>query len=252
MVEDVTQRKQAQQALRRAERLSSIGTLAAGIAHEVNNPLGAIQLDAETAIYCIEQPEKRETVAACLQNIAASAQRGAQIVRDVLRFARTDRHPKATDDLRGAVERACRLTRRVAEKSGARILYQPPDDELPVRFNSTEIEQVIVNLITNAVQASPSGARIEIVLQRDADSACVLVRDFGRGMSPDQADRIFDPFYTTREGEGGTGLGLSISYGIVREHEGTINVETCPDAGTTMIVRLPLEATGPDGRGGVE
>ncbi len=240
MVEDVTQRKQAQQALRRAERLSSIGTLAAGIAHEVNNPLGAIQLDAETALYCIGQPGKQETVAACLQNIAASAQRGGQIVKDVLRFARTDRRPKSTDDLRGAAERACRLTRRPAEKSGVVIQYLPPDEELPVRFNSTQIEQVIVNLITNSVQASPPGGRVQITLDRDGKSARVIVRDFGRGMSPDEADRIFDPFYTTREGEGGTGLGLSISYGIVREHEGTINVETCPNAGTTMIVRLPL------------
>ena len=251
MVEDVTQRKQAQLALRRAERLSSIGTLAAGIAHEVNNPLGAIQLDAETALYCLDQPQNQKTVADCLRNIATSSRRAAQIVKDVLRFARTGVRPKATDDLRRPVERACRLMRRLAEERGVRLEYAPPQQELPVRLNTTEIEQVLVNLIANAVQASPSGERIEITLDRESETACVSVRDFGRGMSPEEADRVFDPFFTTRETEGGTGLGLSISYSIVREHEGAFEVDTFPGGGTTMIVRLPLDSSQGDGTGEV-
>jgi PAS domain S-box-containing protein len=243
MVEDITQRKQAQQALRRAERLASIGTLAAGIAHEVNNPLGAIQLDAETALYCSRQPSKQHTVSACLKNIAASARRGGQIVKDVLRFARSESTPKTVGDLRDAVVGACRLTRRLAEKHCIKIDYTPPDAECRVLLNSTEIEQVLVNLITNSILASRSGDRVEIELQRDPETVCALVRDFGVGMTSEQMDRIFDPFYTTRGSAGGTGLGLSISYGIVREHGGSIDVHSQPDNGTTMIVRLPNHPT---------
>jgi PAS domain S-box-containing protein len=239
MVENITQRKQAEQTLRRAERLASIGTLAAGIAHEVNNPLGAIQLDAETAIYCSEQQHRQETVVACLQNIAASAKRGGQIVRDVLRFARSESTPKRVGDLRDAVVGACRLTRRLAEKGGVKIEHTPPSDVCSALFNSTEIEQVLVNLITNAIHASHADDRVEILLQREPETVCAVVRDFGVGMTSDQMDRIFDPFYTTRGTLGGTGLGLSISYGIVREHGGTIDVHSQPGAGTTMIVRLP-------------
>lgn len=240
MVENITQRKQAQRALRRAERLASIGTLAAGIAHEVNNPLGAIQLDAETALYCSEQRNRQETVVACLKNIAASAKRGGQIVKDVLRFARSESTSKRVGDLRDAVVGACRLTRRLAEKRGVKIEYTPSEDAFSVLLNSTEIEQVLVNLITNAIHASQAGDRVEIVLQREPEAVCVAVRDFGVGMASDQMNRIFDPFYTTRGTLGGTGLGLSISYGIVREHGGTIDVHSQPGAGTTMIVRLPI------------
>jgi signal transduction histidine kinase len=183
----------------------------------------------------------------------ASAQRGGQIVKDVLRFARRDSQPYSVGDLSHSVKQACRLARPLAEERGVRIHVHPGPGQLIGKFNRTEIEQVVINLVSNAVQASRPGDRVEVDMHREDDEACVLVRDYGHGMRPEEVERIFDPFYTTRENTGGTGLGLSISYGIVQEHAGSIDVQSVPGAGTTVALRLPLDAaTKPaqDGTGG--
>jgi two-component system NtrC family sensor kinase len=118
------------------------------------------------------------------------------------------------------------------------------DGDLPkVIINQTEIEQVFVNVINNAIEASRPGQKVSVRLKRDGEQFVTFVEDRGRGMTPEETGRIFDPFYTTRQAEGGTGLGLSLTYSIVRQHDGTIDIESQPGRGTRVAIRLPAEGT---------
>ena len=242
MIEDITQRKQTEQTLRRAERLASIGTLAAGIAHEINNPLGAITLSVDAVILSEEQPNRNEILEVALENIRASALRCGRIVKSVLQFAREDMTQKRPGDLGEVARRARDMARSFAARRQVSIRLEI-DDELPeITMNTTEMGQVFVNLLSNAVQASPPGECVAVRIEPSAENVQILIQDQGSGMTEEQVDRMFDPFYTSRTDQGGTGLGLSITYGIVQQHGGTIAVHSRPGAGTTVTVTLPLPA----------
>ena len=241
VVTDLTDRKRAEESLRRAERLASIGTLAAGVAHEINNPLGAIVLSAETALASEGQPPSEELLERSLNNIHASALRCRQIVKNVLQFARAETCEKWSGDLGEVIRRAHELTQKLAAAAGVAVRLELGDDLPELEMNPMEMEQVLVNLITNAVQASETGSCVTVRTTRLApDSVQVLVEDQGCGMTKQQLRRIFDPFHTTRQRRGGIGLGLSITYGIVGEHGGTIQAESTRGKGTTMRVTLPI------------
>lgn len=240
MVEDINQRKEVEEALRRAERLAAIGTLAAGIAHEINNPLSAIVLSADAALLAGGQSGGDEIVKASLQNIQAGALRCGRIVKSVLQFSRNEVSQKWLDDVGEVVRRAGDMTKRMADVAGVDVRLKIAADLPRVLVNPTEIEQVFVNLITNAVQASQPGDVVEILAERLGDNVKIVVEDRGVGMSDKQAERIFDPFFTTRQATGGTGLGLSISHGIVQEHGGEIHFASKLGVGTAMTVLLPV------------
>jgi len=144
----------------------------------------------------------------------------------------------------GLARRARDITRGVAVQNNVHVeLVMEPD--LPrIMINQTEIEQVFVNLITNAIEASDYGQTIWVRLTRDGDAVASRFVDEGQGMPGEEVDRIFDPFYTTRQDEGGTGLGLSLTHSIVRQHGGTIEVDSRPGKGTTITVSLPVAAGG--------
>ena len=240
--QDVTQRKQTEQALRDAQRLASIGTLAAGIAHEVNNPLAAIVAYAAVGLKSQEKPRGGEAVAAALRDIRDEALRCGQIVKSVLQFTRQEESEKWPQDFRPLVQRAKDLTRKLAADQGVSVLVEP-DDELPQpAVNPTEMQQVMVNLIANAVQASAAGDRVTVRVRGESGSLRVEVEDAGCGMTGEQLGRVFDPFYTTRRGQGGTGLGLSITHNIIGRHGGTIDVRSSPGKGTTVTFVLPPAA----------
>ncbi|MGD8414221.1 MAG: HAMP domain-containing sensor histidine kinase, partial [Candidatus Latescibacterota bacterium] len=143
-------------------------------------------------------------------------------------------------DLAEVARRARDLTRRMATQKEVDLQLEI-EDELPnVYINPTEIEQVFINVINNAVESSQKGQTVWVRSKRDVDGVLVEVEDNGRGMTREETGRIFDPFYTTRQTEGGTGLGLSITYSIVRQHNGTIDVDSQPGKGTIVSVRLPV------------
>jgi PAS domain S-box-containing protein len=223
--------------LRQSERLASIGTLASGIAHEINNPLGMIQLVAETALGSTDDPERIEEM---LEQIISDVTRCSHIVKSVLRFAKEQPTEKWVNDLNDIIRHALDLTREYATRRGV-VCVERLCSELPsVRANPTELELVFVNLISNAVNACEPGGSVSLETEQARDRVRAIVRDDGCGMAKKHMERAYEPFYTTRLEQGGTGLGLSTCHGIVADHGGTIEIESKERQGTSVIIELPI------------
>lgn len=235
-VRDIRARKLAEERLRQSERLASVGTLAAGIAHEINNPLGVILLLAEEAL--MDRPVG-DALAEALREIAIHVRRCAAIVSSVQRFARRQPLVKTTLPLQGVLQRAVELTRAQATQQETVVSLAPPQGETLVPGSATELEQVAINLINNATRASTAGQGVLLAAGGDARGVWFTVSDSGCGMNSEEQRRAFDPFYSTHRSSGGTGLGLSIAHGIVHDHGGTIELQSAPGRGTVVTVRLP-------------
>ncbi|MCK4660921.1 MAG: PAS domain S-box protein [Phycisphaerae bacterium] len=225
--------------LRRSERLASIGTLAAGIAHEINNPVGVILLSAQNAVRRLNKPEHEAAIHRALDNIIEDARRCGHIVRSVLQFARSEKTDKWPNDLGRLIGRAADLTRGYAEKNQAVLKTHYPNNLPEVVVNPVQLTQVLVNLIQNAIEAGEAGIRVEVGAVATVRGVRVTVQDNGRGLSDEQKEHLFDPFYTTRRSSGGTGLGLSIVHGIITEHGGSLDLQGQLGYGTTISFELP-------------
>lgn len=231
---------QSEEKLRRVERLSSIGTLAAGIAHEINNPIGAIQLYAQTALRMKDDPGAGKNITTALEEIVEQCGRCDRIIRSVLQFSRLESAEKDITDIAEVAKNALKNVKGDAEKRNATIKLEVEGVLLPILANRTGLEQVFVNLILNAIQASGIGGTIRVILEGGDDSIVISVADTGHGIRPEAKVHIFDPFYTGREIDGGTGLGLSIVHGVIESHQGTIDVESIPGQGTVIRITLPV------------
>lgn len=240
-VRDIRQRKLAEERLRQSERLASVGTLAAGIAHEINNPLGVILLLAEEAL--MELPTGA-ALADALREIVIHVRRCAAIVRSVQRFALRQPLVKTTLQLQDVLQRAVELTRAQAQPQRTVVSLAPPQGDTLAPGSATELEQVAINLISNAARASTAGQEVLLAAGGDARAVWFTVSDSGCGMNSEEQRRAFDPFYSTHRSSGGTGLGLSIAHGIVHDHGGTIELESAPGRGTVVTVRLPAGGGG--------
>jgi signal transduction histidine kinase len=240
VAERTRQLKTSQEQLRHSERLASVGTLAAGIAHEINNPVGMILLSAEQLLVSLP-PDDAGNAVPVLHDIVDNAKRCGQIVKGVLRFARHEPAQRSPDNLNVVVNDALSLTRASATKRGAIINATLAADLPQVLLNRVELEQVFVNLICNGLEAALDKApQITIITETTPDAVRAIVSDNGRGIRSEDRGHIFDPFFTTRQDDGGTGLGLSLTYGIITDHGGTIRVEDVDGGGTAMIVELPI------------
>jgi PAS domain S-box-containing protein len=229
--------KAANEAHQKSERLAAIGTLAAGIAHEINNPLGSILMAADSALYSLENSEEVEEA---LRSIKADSKRAGRIVKNVLQFSRQEESHKKPHAIGDTARRACDLTRGYAEAKEVAVELAIASDLPKVVINPTEIEQVLVNIINNAIEASDPGQTITLRIAEDDGSVRAVLEDRGRGIKPGEIDRVFDPFYTTRHDIGGTGLGLSLTHSIVDQHGGSINIDSEPGEGTRVTVSLPF------------
>ena len=237
--EDHTDRRRLQEQLIQSEKMSAIGQLIAGVAHDLNNPLASVvgfsDFLAEAGVPAsLEEP---------LQVIRQEAERAATIVKNLLSFARTQEGERVRQPIQPLLDSTLVLLRNqlMTHKVEATLDVEPGLPEVEVDAN--QIKQVFVNLINNACQAiasdAPSG-RIWISAKRAQDVIAVSVTDSGPGIPEDVAARVFEPFFTTKpEGEG-TGLGLSICQGILKEHGGRISLESRPDSGATFTVELPV------------
>ena len=239
-VRDNTERQRVQMQLRRAERLASLGTLAAGIAHEINNPMSAAWTAASTAQELKDHPEARGMFAECLDAVVSSVQRCQVIIENVLRFARKESSEKKPCDLNDIVRQAITTTNHFVKQHECEIELNLAEDLPPLTVNVAEIEQVVVNMIRNAIQAGQA-TRISLSTVKGVHFARIIVADNGQGISEENLDRIFDPFFTVGPTpETGTGLGLSISHGIIQDHGGRIDVESELGRGTKFAILLPL------------
>lgn len=217
-----------------SEKLAAIGQLTAGIVHDVKNPFAVIMGMAEVLG---EEESLDEATRHGLKVIRESAVKGNNIVSDLLKFARQSKPEMRTADLRETVETALRLTAYLTRRCQTTISL--PDAPLMVTYDALQIEQVLVNMIQNAVQSMPYGGILEITVAKHEEGAKIILRDHGDGIAEENLQRIFDPFFTTKpEGEG-TGLGLSVSYGIIANHKGRILVESVVGQGSTFTIILP-------------
>jgi two-component system NtrC family sensor kinase len=238
-------KERTRQQLTRTERLAAIGRLAAGVAHEINNPLTGVLTFAHMLLR--EAPEgsrQREDA----QTIVEATLRCRDIVQGLLNFSRQNEPHKRRADLNALLRKAVNLTQNQAALSQVKVV-QELDPALPhLVLDPNQVQEVAVNLIVNAVDAMPHGGEMRIrtraVREDGRDWAEVEVADTGCGIPPENLDRIFDPFFTTKQSDKGTGLGLAVSYGIVTEHGGQIRVASKVGEGTTMTVRLPLSGMG--------
>jgi PAS domain S-box-containing protein len=243
IMRDVTDEQRLAGQLLQQEKLAAVGQLVSGVAHELNNPLAGVMAFSELLL--VSRSTHDDETRRALETIHHEATRAAKIVSHLLTFARQRPAERMDADLNAIVTDTIAL-RRYALATAQIELDLVLDPTLPLTWaDPFQLQQVVLNLITNAEQALAEWTgprRIAVWTRRDDESLVVAVADTGPGIPPDQRDRIFNPFYTTKPVGQGTGLGLSISDGIVREHGGQIRVESHPGAGATFLVQLPRVA----------
>lgn len=246
---DITERKKLEAQFLRAQRMESLGTLASGIAHDLNNVLAPILL----SIQLLKARVKEEKGQQMLLTMEASAQRGAELVKQVLSFGRGLEGKRADIQLKHLVTEIEKVARGTFPKS-IYLAIDVPSDLWTVSADATQLHQVLMNLVVNARDAMPKGGKLTIncenffidenyaqmeVGARPGPYVIITVSDTGSGIPPDVLERIFEPFFTTKEIGKGTGLGLSTVLTIVRSHEGFVKVESEVGQGTTFRIHLP-------------
>lgn len=245
---DVTVRSQLEAQLGHSERLAALGTLAAGVGHEINNPLASVMAGVETLQRWLERREFGE------EDLAEAAEILELLVREVIRCRETTdklmllAQPVSAEpgwfDLNQAVRDTISLLGHQMRKQGIEAGEELDSDLPPIWARHSSMRGVCMNLMMNAVQAMPSGGRL-IARTRCAGRGAVLeIEDTGQGIAPEHLDRIWDAFFTTKPVGQGTGLGLSITQRVITRHGGTIRVESRPAEGARFIVELPIEGPG--------
>jgi two-component system NtrC family sensor kinase len=234
---DMTHEREMHARLMESDRLAAVGELVAGVAHEVNNPLSSISAFAQLLL-------RDETLTAqqreSIEIIRAETTRASQVVKDLLAFARRSEPQRAPLDLNAVVTRSLRMRHYQFDETGVRVETELADDLPPVMGDARQLQQVCLNLLTNAVQAmSAGGGVLRVRSAREGDVVRLDVIDNGPGVATHVRQHIFEPFFTTKKEGEGTGLGLSVSYGIVAAHGGAIELVESGPTGTTFRVTLP-------------
>ncbi len=222
-----------------SKKLASLGILTAGVAHELTNPLNNISMIAQTYAEVYGKLGDQDRIE-FMQKVEAETERIRQIVKNLLDFSKPkDIQPKEAD-VNDVIHKTLTLVQNMIDVSNIETRVHLADGLPHVFIDEHQIQQVLVNLVTNAVQATPAGGRIVISsrLGKRNSTVKISVADTGKGIPPEYLPHIFDPFFSTK-GEGGTGLGLSVSYGIIKKHKGEIRVESKVGVGTTFTIVLP-------------
>jgi len=241
IMDDITERVDLEAQLSQADKLSSIGLLAAGVAHEVNTPLAVISSYTQMLSKQLQgDPQK----SGLLEKITRQTFRASEIVNNLLNFSRTSGSEIGDVDVNKVIADTLALLEHQFKVAKVEV-HNTPEPKLPaIQGNAGRLQQVFLNLFLNAKDAMPGGGTLSVTTL-NGESVSVCVSDTGSGIAPEHIERIYDPFFTTkttpREGQArGTGLGLSVTYGIIQEHAGKIRVESRPGAGTTFTLDFPL------------
>jgi signal transduction histidine kinase len=237
----VEAQRAAENRLVQAAKLAAVGEMAAGIAHELNNPLTTVTGFTELVLEELpaDGPHRTE-----LEMVQREARRAIDVVRRLLDFSRQGERSRTRADLNEVVEDVVALTYHLIQTSGVQLVLEQGGDLPWVSVDRNQMKQVLLNLIHNALQAMPTGGSLRLstrsAFRDERHWVTIAVQDTGVGISARDKERIFEPFFTTRGDRGGTGLGLSVTYGIVTDHGGVIDVESRPGDGTTFTVWLPV------------
>jgi two-component system NtrC family sensor kinase len=231
--------KLREEELIQAKKLSSLGVLTAGVAHELTNPLNNISMIAQTYTDLYDKLGRNDRIE-FMNKIDAETERIKEIVKNLLDFSKPKEAHLKRADINGSVEKAISLMRNTLDITNIYLKVNLGEGVPAVLIDELQMQQVLVNLITNAVQAMPSGGTLFITTRqgKTREMTEVTVMDTGKGIPAEFLPHIFDPFFTTK-GDGGTGLGLSVSYGIIKNHKGTIRAESKVGVGTTFTIELP-------------
>jgi len=236
---DLRARRALEGQVLRTQKLASVGLLAAGIAHEINNPLSGVVGYSKLLL----EKELPDNVRERVERIAASGERCRKIVEGVLLFSRQQGGERRRVNLQQLLDRVTRIGEYQWKMHNVRIL-RDVDEPAEIMADADQIEQVLLNLLSNAVDAMERGGSIHLELRKtEDDGASLSIADEGTGIPAEVLPSIFDPFFSTKDIGKGTGLGLSISYGIVRDHGGDILVQSKPGLGTTFTIKLPADGT---------
>lgn len=222
--------------IRRADKLSAVGQLASGVAHEIRNPLAIIKTISQTLLQeddGIRDEEHRQG----LEIIQEEVMRANKVIKELLDFAKIRTIEKSKININDVIRNVVLLTSKYAEKKGIFIHIQSTENDPYIYGDSEKLKQAFVNIIFNAVDAVEEG-NIDIQVIRKKSTINIIFEDYGVGISPEQREKIFNPFYTTKDN--GVGLGLAITYRIIDEHNGHIDIESILGNGTKVIVALPV------------
>jgi len=232
-------RAAARRQIIRSEKLASVGRLAAGIAHEINNPLTGVLTFSHLLQ---EKKDLTDEDRKDIDVIIKETTRVREIVQGLLGFARETPSRPEMLDLNDVVQRALKLTCNQKDFVDVKVVQELAPDLPRIQGDANQLQQVILNLALNAGQAMPHGGTLTVTTRQEGTRVVVSVKDTGVGISPEHLERIFEPFFTTKDPGKGTGLGLAVSYGIVEQHGGTLNVESRVGEGSVFTIGLPLSS----------
>lgn len=236
-LDDVTDQRSMEQMMLRQEKQNLLDTLVGGIAHELNNKLTPVLGFAD-----LLNAQSGANTAAFAASIKQSALEAAGIIRQLLQLSKPARGQFQPADLRTVVEDSLVMLRFQVREARCELRLDLPSDPVPVRADSAQLKQVVINLVLNALQATAGrpDPRVEIAIATRGERGLIVVSDNGPGIAPEHLGRVFDPFFTTKDPDKGTGLGLSICQSLVRQHDGEIAAESAPGDGARLTVSLPL------------
>jgi len=236
LLDEITQRVRLEDQMVQTEKLTSLGLLAAGVAHEVNTPLAVISNYIQMLAKQIPADDPRQKT---IERIVKQTFRASEIVNNLLNFSRTGGSQPSEVDVNAVLEETLTLVQHPLKTAQVSVVRNYAK-RLPLILGShTRLQQVFLNLLLNARDAMPSGGMVEIRTMANNGSVEIEITDNGAGIPAENLNRIFDPFFTTKASGRGTGLGLSVSYGIIKEHAGKVDVRSAPGSGTSFRLAFP-------------
>jgi two-component system NtrC family sensor kinase len=231
--------KKAQHALVQSEKMAAVGTLSAGLAHEVKNPLSAVLGYAQLSKRKLDQPEALKQH---LETIETETRRCNEIIGNLMQFSRAEKGEHGRISVNEVVEKSIAIVDHQLSLKNVTITSELGQDMPQIFGNANQLQQVLMNLMINAQQAiGKEGGTVDLSTSVEGETVLITVSDNGPGIDEDVVAKIFEPFYTTKPAGEGTGLGLSVTYGIIQDHGGTISVTRAESGGAKFIIKLPIE-----------